>query len=170
MNIKQELLKYNIPYKVYGGFKFFDRKEIKDAIAYLKLIHNVDDSQSLRRIINVPKRAIGETTLKHLQEYADENDISLFSAILNVEEISTIKSGTASKLKDFTTLIMKFQEAQSRYQLPESDDIVELLDLIGKKIGAFRNGETDYDKVYQVVMKDLKDGYLGQVTFDWRDE
>ena len=117
--IEDELRHLGIPYRIYGGMSFYQRKEIKDAIAYLKLIHNVDDSQSLRRIINVPKRAIGETTLKHLQEYADENDISLFSAILNVEEISTIKSGTASKLKDFATLIMKFQEAQSRYQLPE---------------------------------------------------
>ena len=59
---------------------------------------------------------------------------------------------------------------KSRYNLTNEDDIVDILDSIGKKIGAFRNGETDYDKVYQVVMKDLKDGYLGQVTFDWRDE
>ena len=59
---------------------------------------------------------------------------------------------------------------KSRYNLSNEEDIVDILDFIGKKIGAFRNGETDYDKVYQVVMKDLKDGYLGQVTFDWRDE
>ena len=117
--LEEALIAAGVPYRIYGGLKFYDRKEIKDAIAYLKLIHNVDDSQSLRRIINVPKRAIGETTLKHLQEYADEKDISLFNAILNVDDISTIKSGTASKLKDFATLIMKFQEAQSRYQLPE---------------------------------------------------
>ena len=117
--LEEALIAAGIPYRIYGGLKFYDRKEIKDAIAYLKLIHNVDDSQSLKRIINVPKRAIGETTLKHLQEYADANDVSLFSAILNVDEISTIKSGTASKLKDFATLIMKFQEAQPKYQLPE---------------------------------------------------
>ena len=117
--LEEALIAAGVPYRIYGGLKFYDRKEIKDAIAYLKLIHNVDDSQSLKRIINVPKRAIGETTLKHLQEYADANDISLFSAILNVDEISTIKSGTASKLKDFATLIMKFQEAQPKYQLPE---------------------------------------------------
>ena len=107
--LEEALIAQEIPYRIYGGLKFYDRKEIKDAIAYLKLIHNVDDSQSLRRIINVPKRAIGETTLKHLQEYADENDMSLFSAILDVDNISTIKSGTASKLKDFSKLIMKFQ-------------------------------------------------------------
>lgn len=117
--LEEALIAAGVPYRIYGGLKFYDRKEIKDAIAYLKLIHNVDDSQSLRRIINVPKRAIGETTIKHLQEYADQNDISLFSAILDVDNISTIKSGTATKLKDFSTLIMKLQEAQTRYQLPE---------------------------------------------------
>ena len=117
--LEEALIAAGVPYRIYGGLKFYDRKEIKDAIAYLKLIHNVDDSQSLRRIINVPKRAIGETTLKHLQEYADQQDISLFSAILDVDNISTIKSGTATKLKDFSTLIMKFQEAQPKYNLPE---------------------------------------------------
>ena len=96
------------------------------------MIYNVDDSQSLRRIINVPKRAIGETTIKHLQEYADENDMSLFSAILDVDNISTIKSGTATKLKDFSTLIMKLQEAQTKYQLPE------FLSLVLEKTGYLR--------------------------------
>ena len=130
--LEEALIAAGIPYRIYGGLKFYDRKEIKDAIAYLKLIYNVDDSQSLRRIINVPKRAIGETTLKHLQDYADEQDISLFAAILDVDNISTIKSGTASKLKDFSTLIMKFQEAQPNYNLPE------FLSLVLEKSGYLR--------------------------------
>lgn len=117
--LEEALIAQGIPYRIYGGLKFYDRKEIKDAIAYLKLIHNVDDSQSLRRIINVPRRAIGEATLKHLQTYADENDTSLFKAILEAENISELKSGTISKLKDFASLIMKFQDAQLKYNLPE---------------------------------------------------
>ena len=130
--LEEALIAAGIPYRIYGGLKFYDRKEIKDAIAYLKLIYNQDDSQSLRRIINVPKRAIGETTLKHLQDYADAQDISLFSAILDVDNISTIKSGTATKLKDFATLIMKLKEAESRYSLPE------FLSLILEKSGYLR--------------------------------
>ena len=130
--LEEALIAAGIPYRIYGGLKFYDRKEIKDAIAYLKLIYNPDDSQSLRRIINVPKRAIGETTLKHLQEYADENDISLYSAIIDVDNISTIKSGTATKLKDFATLVEKLKEAQSRYSLPE------FLSLILEKSGYLR--------------------------------
>ena len=117
--LEEALIAAGIPYRIYGGLKFYDRKEIKDAIAYLKLIYNPDDSQSLRRIINVPKRAIGDTTLKHLQEYADENDISLYTAIMDVDNISAIKSGTATKLKDFATLVEKLKEAQTRYSLPE---------------------------------------------------
>ena len=122
--LEEALIAAGVPYRIYGGLKFYDRKEIKDAIAYLKLIYNTDDSQSLRRIVNVPKRAIGETTLKHLQEYADSQDISLFAAILDVDNISAIKSGTATKLKDFSTLILKLKEAQSKYSLPEFLGIV----------------------------------------------
>lgn len=66
-----------IPYRIYGGLKFYDRKEIKDIIAYLKLIYNPDDSQSFRRIVNVPKRAIGDTTVKALSDFADSKDVSL---------------------------------------------------------------------------------------------
>ena len=142
--LEEALIAAGIPYRIYGGLKFYDRKEIKDAIAYLKLIYNNDDSQSLRRIINVPKRAIGETTLKHLQEYADENDMSLFAAILDVDNISTIKSGTATKLKDFATLILKLKEAQTRYSLPE------FLSLMLEKSGYLRELQasgTDEDKV-----------------------
>lgn len=130
--LEEALIAAGVPYRIYGGLKFYDRKEIKDAIAYLKLIYNTDDSQSLRRIINVPKRAIGETTLKHLQEYADNEDISLFAAILDVDNISTIKSGTATKLKDFATLITKLKETQSRYNLPE------FLGLVLEKSGYLR--------------------------------
>ena len=141
--LEEALIAAGIPYRIYGGLKFYDRKEIKDAIAYLKLVYNPDDSQSLRRVINVPKRAIGETTLKHLQEYSDENDISLFSAILDVDNISTIKSGTAAKLKAFSELIMKFKEAEPKYSLPE------FLGLILEKSGYLRelqSSGTDEDE------------------------
>ncbi len=117
--LEEALIAQGIPYRIYGGLKFYDRKEIKDAIAYLKLIYNIDDSQSLRRIINVPRRAIGEATLKHLQEYADKQEISLFKAILESENITELKSGSISKLKNFAELIIKLQEAQPKYNLPE---------------------------------------------------
>ena len=90
-----------VPYRIYGGLKFYDRKEIKDIIAYLRLIYNTDDSQSFRRIVNVPKRAIGDTTVKNLQEYADKLDISLFDAAQRIDENNDIPPRTRSKIKDF---------------------------------------------------------------------
>lgn len=76
-SIEEACMAAGVPYRIYGGLKFYDRKEIKDIIAYLKLIYNTDDSQSFRRIVNVPKRSIGDTTIKRLQDFADREDISL---------------------------------------------------------------------------------------------
>ena len=108
-----------VPYRIYGGLKFYDRKEIKDIIAYLRLIYNTDDSQSFRRIVNVPKRAIGDTTVKNLQEYADKLDISLFDAAQRIDENNDIPPRTRSKIKDFAELILKFKDALKSYSLQE---------------------------------------------------
>ena len=150
--LEEALIAKGIPYRIYGGLKFYDRKEIKDAIAYLKLIHNIDDSQSLKRIINVPRRAIGEATLKHLQTYADKNDTSLFNAILEAENIKELKSGTVSKLKDFANLIMKLQEAQFKYDLPE------FLSLVLEKSGylyELQMSGTDEDQTRKENLQEL---------------
>ena len=108
-----------VPYRIYGGLKFYDRKEIKDIVAYLKLIYNTDDSQSFRRIVNVPKRAIGDTTVKRLQEFADREDISLFAAAQRIEEDVEIPQRTRSKITDFVNLITKFRAAKDNYSLRE---------------------------------------------------
>ncbi len=117
--IEEAFIANSIPYKIYGGLKFYDRKEIKDIIAYLKLIYNPNDSQSLKRVVNVPKRAIGETTIKNLQAVADQNDISLFEAIGMLDEIEGFNLKTKEKLKKFADLILKFKEAQKNYNLRE---------------------------------------------------
>lgn len=122
--IEEACIAHSIPYRIYGGLKFYDRKEIKDIIAYLKLIFNPNDSQSLKRIVNVPKRAIGETTMKNLQAIADVQDMSLFDAILNLDEFEGINSKTKEKLKKFADLIMNFQSAQKNYNLREFVSLV----------------------------------------------
>ncbi len=116
--LEEACMATGIPYRIYGGTKFYDRAEVKNVLCYLKLINNTDDSQSLRRIINVPKRGLGETTLKNLSDFANERDISLFEAIKICEE-SDITTKTQSKLKDFATLIHKFQDAKNSYTLKE---------------------------------------------------
>jgi len=117
--IEESCISHSIPYKIYGGLKFYDRKEIKDIIAYLKLIYNPHDSQSFKRIVNVPKRAIGETSIKNLQAIADSQDISLFEAVLNLDEQGDLNSKTKEKLKKFAELIMNFKTAQEKYNLRE---------------------------------------------------
>ncbi len=117
--LEEACMAAGIPYRIYGGLKFYDRKEIKDIIAYLKLIYNPDDSQSFRRIVNVPKRSIGDTTIKNLQEFADKEDISLFQACERIEEAIEIPPRTRAKLRDFAQLILKFKDAVSSYNLQE---------------------------------------------------
>ena len=118
-SLEEACMASGIPYRIYGGLKFYDRKEIKDIIAYMKLIYNTDDSQSLRRIINVPKRALGETTIKNLQAFADSRDISLFQAIQELDDTCEISSKVQSKLKDFSSLILKFKDAEKTHNLRE---------------------------------------------------
>lgn len=123
--IEEACIAHSIPYKIYGGLKFYDRKEIKDIVAYLKLIYNPHDSQSFKRVVNVPKRAIGDTTIKNLQALADSQDISLFEAVLNLDDDSKeLNSKIKEKLKKFTDLIMNFQSVVKNYNLREFISLV----------------------------------------------
>lgn len=116
--LEEACMATGVPYRIYGGTKFYDRAEVKTVICYLKLINNTDDSQSLRRVINIPKRGIGDTTVKNLSDFANSKDISLFEAIKICED-SEIAPKTRSKLKDFANLIQKFKDAQSAYSLKD---------------------------------------------------
>lgn len=117
--LEEACMAAGIPYRIYGGLKFYDRKEIKDIIAYLKLIFNPDDSQSFKRIVNVPKRSIGDTTVKRLQDFADREDISLFEAVKRIQEDTEIPPRTRTKLTEFAELIRKFKDVSSNYSLRE---------------------------------------------------
>lgn len=94
----------NLPYRVVGGVNFYARKEIKDLLAYLKTIDNGRDDLAVRRIINVPKRGIGATTLGRVQEYAADNDMSFYNALKMADDISSI-GRAGGKIKPFVTLI-----------------------------------------------------------------
>jgi len=101
---EQEFAKYGIPYKVFGGFRFFERKEIKDVLAYLRIISNPYDGEALERIINVPKRGIGGKTVQVMYEYAQSTGLSLYDAAVDCEELPLTR-GTKDKIKSFTALI-----------------------------------------------------------------
>lgn len=101
---EEAFMEYAIPYKIYGGLKFYDRMEIKDILAYLRLIDNKSDDISLKRIINVPKRGIGTKTVEKLENYARQNQISILEAISDVDEI--IGAGKAREaIKKFSVMI-----------------------------------------------------------------
>ncbi len=103
-SFEQEFTGDGIPYKVFGGFKFFERKEIKDLLAYLRIINNPFDSEAITRIINFPKRGIGAKTVEVLQNYAYQTELSVYDALLDIDEIG-FSGGTRQKLVDFRDLI-----------------------------------------------------------------
>ncbi len=117
--IEEACMANSVPYKVVGGLKFYDRKEIKDIVAYLKLIYNPSDSMSLRRIINVPKRSIGTATVDKLLQIADENNIKFIDVLKSVDEFDDFSSAVKAKLTAFYNLISDFQSAFYKMDLPE---------------------------------------------------
>ncbi len=118
-SIEEALMSYSIPYKIVGGLKFYDRKEIKDIIAYLKLIYNHNDSQALRRIINEPKRGIGDTTINKLAAFADENEISLYETLKHLDKIEDLNARTKGLLANFYAAIEEMTSRQEDYTLSE---------------------------------------------------
>lgn len=109
---EKTLVSNNIPYQVIGGFKFFERKEIKDLICYLKSIYNPDDNISLQRIINIPKRGIGDTTIKKLLDIAESYNISLWD-VLNFQNFENISPSTQTKIKEFVSLLSELIDQSS---------------------------------------------------------
>ena len=103
-SLEQEFLADGIPFKVFGGFKFFERKEIKDLLAYLRLINNPFDSEALTRIINFPKRGIGAKTVEMLQNYAYENELSVYDALYDLDVLG-FTGATKQKLDSFRELV-----------------------------------------------------------------
>lgn len=126
--MEEVLLKSNINYAIVGGTKFYDRKEIKDLLAYLRLIANPDDDISLRRVINVPKRGIGATSMDKVADYADQYDVSIYKALESVEMAGI--SGKATKAaREFHTLITNYTNQQ------EYLSVTELVEEVIKKTG-----------------------------------
>ena len=118
----------NIPYKIVGGVNFYARKEIKDLLAYLKTIDNARDDLAVRRIINVPKRGIGATTLAKVQTYANEQEISFYQALRMAADISSI-GRAAVKIEPFVTFIQAMRTKVSL--IPLSQLLQEIIDTTG---------------------------------------
>jgi DNA helicase-2/ATP-dependent DNA helicase PcrA len=94
-----------LPYKVVGGLRFYERREVKDLLAYLRVLANLEDEISLRRIINVPKRGIGDTSLDYVDEFARNNDISFWQGLLRVSENGSVPARAAQAINEFTSMV-----------------------------------------------------------------
>ena len=123
--VEETFMRRGIPYTMVGGLKFYDRKEIKDILAYLRVIYNPLDTVSLLRIINVPKRGLGATTVAKLADFAENNGLTLFDVISSEETLSQIPGITArvkKPLELFSTFIFQFMGYQSNMRI---DDLIE---------------------------------------------
>ncbi|WP_022764685.1 ATP-dependent helicase [Butyrivibrio sp. XPD2006] len=126
--LEERFVYEGIPYDIVGGTNFYSRREIKDLLAYLKTIDSGLDDIAVKRIINVPKRGIGATTIENVQAYADERQISFFEALCEADQIMTISRGSA-KLTDFVTMIRAFRTKSKSYSLEEL--LKDVIDVVG---------------------------------------
>ena len=131
--IEDALRKRNIPYRIYGGLSFYQRKEIKDVLSYLRLIINPSDEEALKRIINFPGRGIGTTTIDKLVVAANRYDKSIFEVMKHIDNTEVnVNSGTRNKLKNFVTMIERFQVTN------QSANAFELAEEVTKVTGIIR--------------------------------
>ena len=127
--VEDQMVKKGIPYRLFGGVRFYERKEIRDILSYLKVMANPADTIALRRIINVPKRGIGETSLDKLAAFAEEQNISLYGALARLDEVTALKT-RAAKFKDFYEL---FEHLKADAEAGMS--VAELIDAVVKRTG-----------------------------------
>ena len=135
--IEESFRKNNIPYKIYGGLSFYQRKEIKDILAYLRLVINSNDEESLKRIVNFPPRGIGSTTIDKLIVASKTHNLSIYDVILYKIDFVKINSGTKNKIFDFVNMIEGFKTMIKSY------DAFELANQIIKRIGIIKFFENE---------------------------
>lgn len=150
--LEEAFRKQDIPYKIVGGLKFYDRKEIKDIMAYLKLINNPLDDISLRRIINEPKRSIGDTTVGKIQEVANEQEDCLYNTLLDADMIPNLTARAVTSINKFTSLINSFIARAD--DMPISELIMAILDESGY-MAMLKNSNTTEDESRIENLKEL---------------
>lgn len=153
------LVKYQIPYKLIGVVRFYERKEIKDIIAYIKTIVNPNDEVSLRRIVNEPKRGIGDVTIDKLLEYAERNGITFFDSMVACGEISNISTRTLNTIKEFANIISELREKK---ELKPS----EFIKLVLKKVGYIDFLKNSKDSEAQTRLENIEEFINAAVNFE----
>ena len=166
-NFEEAFRRFNLPYKVYGGISFYQRKEIKDMLAYLRLSINFRDEEALLRIINYPARGIGKTTLGKIQDYSNEHGLAVWDVLNNLEEYRIdINKNTAGKIRKFTDMIKDFSK------LAAEKDAYEAALTITEKSGIINDlknpvtlqEQNKFENVQEILngIKDFTERYEGE--------
>ena len=158
---EERLLKVGIPYRIIGGIKFYERSEIKDCIAYLRCIHQQMDDLSFERIINVPKRSIGDTTIKTISEFAKNNNFSLEIASKKLIELNKIKPKTKIGLNSIINLLEKW-----RYDLKKKISHIKLLQLVLDESGYSQMLKNNKDLENENRLENIKELLNAMKEFD----
>lgn len=141
-SFEEEFRKQGIPYRIYGGLSFYQRKEIKDIIAYFRLVANPDDEEAFKRIINYPARGIGATTLMKIADCAHQNQVSFWEVIGNVEYYGlNVNKGTQTKLENFRLLISSFIDRSHTLDVYELGDAIIRESRISEDIMSGKNAD-----------------------------
>ena len=155
--IERAMVKSGVPYRIFGGHRFFDTKEVRDAVAYLRVINNPDDSVSLRRIINEPKRGIGDTTMDTAAAIAEEQGISLYRVLEEVESYATL-SRAASRIREFITMMDSLRDRNEEGDVALHLLYQEMLQITGYRAMWELAGEGEVGRVEN--LKELESSIL----------
>lgn len=161
---EESLRRASIPYKIVGGTRFYDRKEIKDMISYLKVLINPEDSIALRRIINVPKRGIGDATINKVLDFAGNYEISLFDALSEVRTIPTLTARNCAGIEKFMELIENFMV------LSETVPVSNLIESILNDTGYIKELEASKEIEDKSRIENLKELVSDAVDFEKTSE
>ena len=141
-SFEEEFRKQGIPYRIYGGLSFYQRKEIKDIIAYFRLVANPDDEEAFKRIINYPARGIGATTVMKIADCAHQNQVSFWEVIGNIEHYGlNVNKGTQTKLENFRLLISSFIDRSHTLDVYELGDAIIRESRISEDIMSGKNAD-----------------------------
>ncbi|MGI5840185.1 MAG: DNA helicase PcrA [bacterium] len=151
--VEEIFMRHGIPYTIVGGLRFYDRKEIKDIIAYLRVIYNPADSVSLERIINVPRRGIGSATLEKIRGFALDRRISLYEAMRGIEEIAGVSPRIGARVKELTGLLDPLMSQR------DTMSILSLLEAVVEKTGYQRELESERTEAAQARVENIKEFY-----------
>ena len=166
--MEDALRKRDIPYRIYGGLSFYQRKEVKDVLGYLRLVLNPKDEEALIRVINYPARGIGNTTIEKLTVAANHYKRSIFEVMQHIDKIDLkLNSGTKTKLQDFVTMIQSFQV------INENQDAFYIAEHVSKKTGIIQELKKDATpegiarlEIIEELLNGIKDFTEGQREID----